>query len=131
MSARMRSRSRLAHVVDALAVDEDRAGVRPQQSENQLEDDGFPGAARAEQDLMLPLGTLKLMSRSTTCSSKANDTCSNTTAAWFVLAGTTITRGIGYSAHFCRRTCSGRRTRSPAANCPRREHTTTTIENIQ
>ena len=45
-----RSRSRSGIVVDALAVDEDRAGVRPQQAENQLEHHRLPRAARAQQD---------------------------------------------------------------------------------
>ena len=41
----------LAHPIDALAVDPDDAGVRPQQPEHQLEDRRLPGAARAEKDL--------------------------------------------------------------------------------
>ena len=41
----------LGHAIDALAVDENRARVGPKQSENELEHDRFPGAARAEQDL--------------------------------------------------------------------------------
>ena len=50
MSARIRSRSSLRHVVDALAVDEDPARIRPQQSKNELEQHGFAAAARAQQD---------------------------------------------------------------------------------
>ena len=50
MSARIRSRSRSVMRVDPLTVDENRARVGPKQSENELEHDGLPGAARAEQD---------------------------------------------------------------------------------
>ena len=45
----------LPHVVDALAVDEDPARVRPQQSKNELEQHGLAGAARAQQDPHGPL----------------------------------------------------------------------------
>jgi Na+-transporting NADH:ubiquinone oxidoreductase subunit NqrB len=38
------------HRVDPLAVDQDRAGIGPQQPENQLEDQRFPGAAGPQQD---------------------------------------------------------------------------------
>ena len=38
-------------LIDPLTVDENRARVRSKQSENELEHDGLPGAARAEQDL--------------------------------------------------------------------------------
>ena len=41
----------LGHAIDALAIDENRAGVGPKQSENELEHDGLPAAAGAEQDL--------------------------------------------------------------------------------
>ncbi len=40
----------LRHLIDALAVDENRAFVRAQQAERQLEDDRLAGAAGAEQD---------------------------------------------------------------------------------
>ena len=42
------------HVVDPLAVDEDAAAVRLQQSERQPEDRGLPCAARAQEDLGVP-----------------------------------------------------------------------------
>ena len=40
----------------------------------------FPAPLAPSRIRMLPFGTLKLTSRSTTCSSKANDTPSKTTA---------------------------------------------------
>ena len=41
----------------------------------------FPAPLAPSRIAMLPFGTLKLTSRRTTCSSKANDTLSNTTAS--------------------------------------------------
>ena len=67
-------------MVDPLTVDENRARVRPQQSENELEHDGLSAPLAPSRIFMLPRGTVKLTSRRTTWSSKANDTWSNTTA---------------------------------------------------
>ena len=50
MSPRTRSRSRSVIVVDALAVDENRARVGSKQPENEFEQHRLPGAAGAEQD---------------------------------------------------------------------------------
>ena len=51
MSPRRRRRSRFGHAIDTLPIDENRASIGPKQSENELEHDRFPGAARAEQNL--------------------------------------------------------------------------------
>jgi hypothetical protein len=40
----------LGHAIDALTIDENPATVWSKQSENELEHDGFPGAAGAEED---------------------------------------------------------------------------------
>jgi hypothetical protein len=44
----------LGHVVDPLAIDEDLAGIRFQQAEDQPQDRALPRAARAEKDLGVP-----------------------------------------------------------------------------
>ena len=47
----------------------------------------LPAPLAPRRTRIAPLGTLKSMSRSTTCSSKAIDTCSKTTAAGATTAG--------------------------------------------
>ena len=50
MSAAHAHEIALGHALDSLTIDENRAGVGSKQSENELEHDRLPGAARAEQD---------------------------------------------------------------------------------
>ena len=70
----------LAHVVDAVSVDEDHAAVGAEQSENQLEYHGLPRAARSKQNLHAARHDAEAHIAEDPWSSNARDTCLNSTA---------------------------------------------------
>ena len=91
MSARtvMRSRSVIRSICRPLTRIVPESGrSNPRMSLSKID---FPAPLAPSRILMLPVGTRKLMSRRTTCSSKANDTLSNTTAHRAVSAAAVVT----------------------------------------
>ena len=70
----------LGQVVDALSVDGDRAGVRAEQAEDQLEQNRLARTAGAQQKPQAALRDAEADVARTTCSSNANDTWSTTMA---------------------------------------------------